>query len=59
VPPAPPLPDPNLTRINALRATATEQDDSGTATISTADYTVPASNKKRTTKPARFFDSQR
>jgi type II secretory pathway component GspD/PulD (secretin) len=59
VPPAPPLPDPNLTRINALRAMATEQDDSGTATISTADYTVPVSNKRRTTKPARIFDSQR
>lgn len=51
VPPSPisppPAPDPNVTRINALRALATESDDSPGEKISPANYTVPAKDKRR------------
>ena len=51
--PPPPLPDPRVTRINALRALATENDDSPTDRVSTANYTVPATDKRRVVKQAR------
>ncbi len=46
VPPPPPLPDPNLTRINASRMQATETDDSGSG-VSKASFVKPEAPKKR------------
>ena len=46
VPPPPPLPDPNLTRINASRLQATEADDSN-AGVTKASFVKPTPPKKR------------
>ena len=52
VPAAPPLPDPNLTRINSSRLKATEEDDTS-GRVSTANWTTPAPTKRRTILPKR------
>ncbi|MEI8016755.1 MAG: secretin N-terminal domain-containing protein [Schlesneria sp.] len=46
VPPPPPLPDPNVTRINASRMQATEMDDAETG-VSKASFVKPEAPKKR------------
>ena len=59
LPPSPPLPDPNITRINALRAMATERDDTVRDGVSTANWTSSSTTKKRNAAPKRIFDSQK
>ena|GEM_PF-250607 len=57
VPPSPPQPDPNITRINAVRAAATESENAKNK-VSTANWVAPATSKKRAATAQRIFDEQ-
>lgn len=51
--PPPPSPDPSVTRINAMRALATEKDDSTDGEVTQATWKAPATDKRKTTKQKR------
>lgn len=57
VPPAPPLPDPNITRINAVRAASMESDN-GKKKVATANWLAPAASKKRAANAQRIFEEE-
>lgn len=58
-PPPPPLPDANLTRINAIRAMNIEQDSPGRDSVTTANWTATPNARKRAAALKKSVEGQK